>query len=187
MANTDPEFGAAVRAALCLSTCDVDFWRVVSRQDGEGDAPACGAPRLMAWQGLLIRYGIVAAVLIGCCLYVRHLQSAARDAQAAVVLAESDATAARASIAVLREAARDKATAAHQREIDYRRIRQQFDAYRAAREQARAADPAYAAWAATPHPDAVGRRLRAAPAATAAAGSDPDLPVGAPDGARDHP
>lgn len=34
--DADPPFGTAVRAALCLSTCDVDFWRVVARRDDEG-------------------------------------------------------------------------------------------------------------------------------------------------------
>lgn len=58
--DKDADFGVAVRAALCLSTCDVDFWRLVERRETE-DMPAIALP----WWARYVALGALVVAVWG--------------------------------------------------------------------------------------------------------------------------
>lgn len=166
--GTDADFGAAVRTALCLATCDVDFWRVVERRDGEGEA---AMPWLSAWR--VAPWLVLAIVLAGGWWYVGHLHRA-RDAlvagQAATAQALANETAARQ--AVTDALVRANHTLA-EREARQRVLERQHAERRGNLEQAIRA-PEAQPWAAARLPADVYSSLRAAAAARHDEGSGSD-------------
>lgn len=82
----DAEYGAAVRAALCLYTCDVDFWRVVERRDAEDMLPAL----VMPWWTKYAALGAL-VVAIWCHGWLRGAQGVRDDWEAATAKQEAAA------------------------------------------------------------------------------------------------
>lgn len=80
----DAEYGAAVRAALCLSTCDVDFWRVVERRDAEDMLPAL----VMPWWTKYAALGAL-VVAIWCHGWLKGAQGVRDDWEAATAKQEA--------------------------------------------------------------------------------------------------
>lgn len=96
--DRDVEYGRAVKAALCLYTCDVDFWRVVERRDAEDMLPAL----VMPWW---TKYAALGALVVAIWCHgwlkgaqgVREAWEAATAKQEAAALAKTVELAKRAS------------------------------------------------------------------------------------------
>ena len=81
--DKDVEFWVAVRAALCLSTCDVDFWRVVERRETDV-IPSL----LLPWWARYAALGALVAA-IWCHGWLRGAQGVRDDWEAATAKQEA--------------------------------------------------------------------------------------------------
>jgi hypothetical protein len=120
---------------------------------------------LIQWAARFLKiaapYLIIGGLVLGAIWYVGSLKGEAQDARANESIARSNAEAQAAAVVELGKQRDRVEKAAHERELAYRTIEKRLAQSRSGILAARKADPTEQAWADTPHPAAVGERLRA--------------------------